>query len=179
MAATGDATTAYSFMFAEDGAIPNNPSLPFLFYPRAFDLQQGFDPAGPIEAILRSNGWGRIWRNGIYPFPHYHSRIHEALVVARGRATVRFGGEKGETFAMEAGDAVVLPAGTGHQCIDASDDLVVVGAYPAEGTYDLCLGTTPEYERARVKIPGVRRPATDPFFGRNGPLMREWSPAAN
>jgi uncharacterized protein YjlB len=76
---------------------------------------------------------------------------------------------------VEAGDAVVLPAGTGHQCIDASDNLLVVGAYPADGTYDLCLGSPAEYERAVVKIPGVKRPDRDPIFGRDGPLIREWS----
>jgi uncharacterized protein YjlB len=166
---------AYPFMFPEDGAIPNNPSLPLLFYPRAFDLVGTYDPAGRIETIIRSNGWGRLWRDGIYSFPHYHSRTHEALAIARGRATVRFGGEQGEIFDVEPGDAAVLPAGTGHQCIEASEDLIVVGAYPSEGVYDLCLGTRPEYERALVKIPGVRRPDTDPFFGRNGPLMREWT----
>ena len=87
---------------------------------------------------------------------------------------MRFGGEGGETFALEPGDATILPAGTGHQCLEASDDLLVVGAYPGEGVYDLCLGSRAEHERATVKIPGVRRPDTDPFFGRNGPLLREW-----
>jgi uncharacterized protein YjlB len=170
-----DQTQAYGFMFADDGAIPNNPSLPLLFYPHAFDLENAVDPAARVEAIIKSNGWGRLWRNGIYGFPHYHPRIHEALVVTRGNVSVRFGGDHGEVFDVKAGDAVVLPAGTGHQCIEASDDLVVVGAYPSGGTYDLCLGSRPEYERALVKIPGVRRPETDPFFGRNGPLIREWS----
>ncbi len=173
---TANATVkAYSFMFPDDGAIPNNPSLPLLFYPNAFDLESAFDPAARVEAIIRSNGWGRCWRNGIYPFPHYHPRIHEALVVARGHVSVRFGGEHGEVFDARSGDAVVLPAGTGHQCIEASDDLLVVGAYPDDGTYDLCLGTQAEHERALVKIPGVKRPDRDPFFGRDGPLMREWS----
>lgn len=173
MAATG--ASVYGFIFPDDGAIPNNPSLPFLFYPRLFDLAGKNDPAATIEFVLRSNGWGRSWRNGIYPFPHYHPRIHEALVIARGRATVRFGGAGGEEFTIEAGDAAVLPAGTGHQCLSASDDLLVIGAYPPEGTYDLCLGSAAEYERAVVKIPGVKRPDTDPFFGADGPLMREWS----
>jgi uncharacterized protein YjlB len=161
-------------MFPDDGAIPNNPSLPLLFYSRAFDFSNDSDPAATIEQTLRANGWGRSWRNGVYPFPHYHPRIHEALAIASGRATLRFGGTHGEDFSVEAGDAVVLPAGTGHQCIDASDDLLVVGAYPGDGTYDLCLGSRAEYERAVVKIPGVKRPETDPFFGRDGPLIREW-----
>jgi uncharacterized protein YjlB len=166
---------AYSFMFPDDGAIPNNPVFPVLFYPRAFDLAGARDPAGRIETIVRANGWGKCWRNGIYGYPHYHSRIHEALAVARGHASVRIGGQRGEVFTIEAGDAVVLPAGTGHQCLDSSDDFLAVGAYPGDGVYDLCLGSRPEYERALVKIPGVPRPDTDPFFGRDGPLIREWT----
>ena len=56
-----------------------------------------------------------MWRNGIYPYAHYHSMIHEAMGLARGRATVRFGGENGQDIEIVAGDVVILPAGTGHQ----------------------------------------------------------------
>ena len=51
------------------------------------------------------NGWGRRrWCNGIYPFLHYDSRPHEALGIARGAATVRFGGAQGQEIEVEAGD---------------------------------------------------------------------------
>ena len=44
--------------------------------------------------MFAANGWGHgQWRNGIFPFVHYHSMIHEALGIARGRARVRFGGD--------------------------------------------------------------------------------------
>ena len=53
-------------------------------------------PKRLIEKTFAANGWGDMWRNGIYPYVHYHSMIHEAMGVARGRAKVRFGGDKGE-----------------------------------------------------------------------------------
>ena len=72
-----------TFRFTDDGAVPNNPALPVLLYQRAVEL--GDDPAAELEQLFAENGWGHgQWRNGIYPFTHYHSMIHEALGIARG-----------------------------------------------------------------------------------------------
>ena len=81
-----------------------------------------------IEELF--DGWGDSWRNGIYDYAHYHSRIHEVLGVARGQARVRFGGAKGRALKLKAGDGVILPAGTGHELLSGSKDLLVIGAYP-------------------------------------------------
>ncbi len=163
-----------TFLFADDGVIPNNPSLPLLFYPKVFNLAGVDDPAAMIEQSFKKNDWGDGWRNGIYDYAHYHSRIHEALAVARGRARVRFGGNDGKEIDIEAGDAIVLPAGTGHQGLWTSSDFLLIGAYPPSGTYDLCLASPSKRERALQTIPKVPLPQTDPVTGRDGPLMRAW-----
>jgi uncharacterized protein YjlB len=162
-----------AFRFADDGLVPNNPSLPFLVYRGAIEVA-GRDPASAIERRFAANGWGDMWRNGIYPFTHYHSRIHEALGVAGGRARGGFGGTTGEELEIAAGDIAVLPAGTGHQRLSASNDLLVVGAYPPEGTYDLCRASAAMREQALATIPQVPLPATDPLYGADGPLITLW-----
>jgi len=160
--------------FTDDGRIPNNPTLPFVLYRGGIDLAGTPDPEDVIEKTFAANGWGNMWRNGIYPYPHYHSMIHEAMAVARGRATVRFGGKNGEEIEVASGDVVILPAGTGHQCLKQTPTLVVIGAYPPSGKYNLCGGTKAEHARALATIPHVPPPAADPVFGPHGPLLALW-----
>ncbi len=167
-------TAPITHRFADDGRIPNNPVLPFVLYRGGIDLTGTPDPEKLIEGTFEENGWGDMWRNGIYPYVHYHSMIHEAMGIARGRAKVRFGGEKGREIDILAGDVVILPAGTGHQCITQSPNLVVIGAYPPSGKYNLCRGTKAEYAKAVASIPKVPLPATDPVFGASGPLLELW-----
>ncbi len=163
-----------ALMFSDDGSVPNNATLPFLVYRNVFDLIGTPDPEYVIEKVFRENGWGDLWRNGIYAYVHYHSMIHEGMGVARGRAKVRFGGKSGEEIMLGHGDVAVLPAGTGHQCLWHSDDLMVLGAYPRSGRYDLCRGSKGEHAKAVKSIPRVPLPDADPVFGKQGPLMRLW-----
>ena len=161
-------------MFADDGSIPNNPRLPLLLYRGALNLSGTPNPDEVIEKVLAHNGWGQMWRNGIDPDVHYHSMIHEVLAIARGRAKVRFGGEGGRDLDLIPGDIVVLPAGTGHRCLWAGPELLVIGAYPKSGTYDLCRGSKGEYAKAVNTIPRVPVPDSDPVYGPDGPLTRLW-----
>jgi uncharacterized protein YjlB len=164
-----------AFLFQDDGSIPNNPRLPFLVYPKVIDLSGRVEPAEVIEETFAANGWGdNMWRDGVYPFPHYHSMIHETLGIARGRVRVRFGGSTGKEIDLAAGDVAVLPAGTGHQRISASTDLLVIGAYPPSGRYDLCRGSRAEHARALESIPLVPHPQADPVYGADGPLVGMW-----
>jgi uncharacterized protein YjlB len=162
--------------FQDDGDIPNNP-LPFVLYGGAVALADSADPAAIFEQLFAANGWRDSWRNGIYDYVHYHSRIHEVLGIARGQARVRFGGDRGKIVEVKAGDVAVLPAGTGHQCLGASDDFLVVGAYPPFGIYDECRGAPAEHARALQTIPKVPVPRKDPIHGNAGPLLKLWAPA--
>jgi uncharacterized protein YjlB len=164
---------ANEFRFADDGFIPNHPRWPLIVYRDAVSLPEEFDPAAVFEDLFERHGWGDSWRNGVFDYPHYHSRIHEVLGVARGSANIRLGGERGRTLAVKAGDAAVLPAGTGHQCLGASADFLVVGAYPPFGTYDVCT-TADAREAALQSIPKVRVPNEDPIYGTGGSLLQLW-----
>jgi uncharacterized protein YjlB len=165
-----------TFRFDFDGEVPNSP-YPGLVYKAARDLSSSKDPEGDVESLFKQNGWGRdMWRDGVYPYVHYHPKIHEALGVARGSAILRIGGDGGETLTLEAGDVLVLPAGTGHQRLSASGDFCVVGAYPPEGEYSLCrAGDQDAYVRGLQSAPGVPVPAGDPVHGAGGPLCQIWT----
>jgi uncharacterized protein YjlB len=164
---------ANAFSFKDDGVIPNNAHWPLVLYWGAVSLPANLDAAAIMEDLFNENGWRDSWRNGIYDYVHYHSRIHEVLGIARGKGTVRFGGNNGRTVQLKAGDVAILPAGTGHQCLAASADFLVVGAYPPSGTYDECT-TSEDHARALKTIPKVGRPRKDPVYGSRGPLMAAW-----
>ena len=172
MPVVSDSVKPLTFVFEDDGLVPNNP-MPLLVYRHAIDLDNGH-PEKTIEGLFGANGWGEMWRNGVYDYLHYHATVHEALGVARGHARVLFGGERGEAIQISAGDVAVLPAGTGHQCLFASHDFSVVGAYPPGAKMHVTLPTPENYRRALRTIPEVKLPKTDPVMGVDGLLPRLW-----
>ena len=162
-----------TFRFKDDGFVPNHPHWPLVVYRSPVRFPDDCDPAAVFEDLFEQNGWGDSWRDGIYDYVHYHSRIHEVLGIARGHARVQFGGPHGRLIEVKAGDVAILPAGTGHQCFKASKDFLVVGAYPPAGTYDEC--TKPEdHARAVKTVPKAPRPRQDPVYGAKGPLLKIW-----
>lgn len=150
------------------GAVMPNSRLPVLIYRKVRAAAgRGFD------TLFSANGWGGTWRNGVYDYDHFHSNAHEVLGVDAGSARLQLGGDEGQAVEIEAGDVVVLPAGTGHRRISKSGDFSVSGAYPAgQEHYDLCRSRTPEAELWISKVP---LPTSDPVRGRDGPLLRLWS----
>ncbi len=162
-----------TFLFDDDGAIPNS-RLPVLVYRAALPA----DPAA-IEQRFAAHRWPPAWRDGVHPFHHFHANTHEALGVARGQATVLFGGPGGQTLTVSAGDIVIVPAGVGHRAMSHSPDLIIVGAYPDNAPRpDQYRGDPAEHAAVVSKIAAVPSPAADPVMGGDGPLCRLWGSAA-
>lgn len=158
--------------FKDDGKTPNS-ALPVVLYRRF--LGDTSDRAGAFEALFARHQWHPKWRSGIFDFHHYHSTAHEALGVASGSARVRLGGESGQSLELSAGDVLVLPAGTGHRCEQASDDFLVVGAYPAgHDAYDLQRPGPGNHAASMERIAQVPKPQADPATGAAGALMQAW-----
>lgn len=162
-----------TFVFEDDGLVPNN-RLPCLIYKAAIDIANDH-PERTIEQSFGAHGWCDMWRNGIFDYLHYHATVHEALGVSSGQAKVRLGGDNGQVFDLTAGDVVILPAGTGHQCLSSSDDFVVVGAYPPGPKMQVTRPTPENHAKALITIPQVALPTTDPVSGEHGPLLRLWT----
>jgi uncharacterized protein YjlB len=153
---------------------PETTSLPLIVY-RGVLSAEGEVAAELYEQLFTRNGWSGGWRDGIYPYHHFHANQHEVLGIARGRASVRFGGQKGALVAVRAGDVVVVPAGVSHCRERGSEDLLVVGAYPGGKAPDIHRGTPGDKPEVREKIGKAGLPPADPVFGRQGPLIRYWS----
>ena len=166
--------TPKTILLPDDGMFPNHPRWPLLVYPGVLKREPGL-AAAAFERLFQDNGWGGLWRNGIFSFPHFHSNAHEALGIFRGAVRVRFGGPQGVECQLQAGDVAVLPAGTVHENLGASLELGLVGAYPpGMENYDLCRGHPEESSSVLENIQRAARPLTDPVCGTAGGLCELW-----
>jgi len=164
--------------FDDDGRVPNS-RLPVILYFGAI-APDAADPASAFERRFAENDWTNSWRSGVYPFHHYHSTSHEVLGIAAGEVTVRLGGRDGRNFDLQAGDVVVLPAGTGHKRVSAGSEFLVVGAYPNGRDWDLIKPYRTEaaiHDAAVKRIAALPLPKLDPVWGGDGPLTRLWKAA--
>ncbi|MFD1031253.1 cupin domain-containing protein [Metaplanococcus flavidus] len=155
--------------FEDDGMIPNNESLAVVLYPGAFK-----DNPEKIDETFNNNDWTNSWTNGVFDYHHYHSNTHEVLGVRSGSAVLLIGGEQGQKLEVNTGDVAVLPAGTGHKKISASDDFQIVGAYPGGVSPNKKIGDLDERPYVLEDIQNTPLPQKDPVYGKNGPILDNW-----
>ncbi|TDN70225.1 cupin domain-containing protein [Paraburkholderia sp. BL10I2N1] len=160
-----------AFTLAPRDWVPNNRKLAVAIY-RAAIPGTGSDLTTEFEALFEHNQWPPQWRDGIFDYQHFHSTAHEVLGTASGSAEVIIGGPGGRVVTLRPGDALLLPAGTGH-CLQASTgNLRVVGAYPFGQQWDIRRDAlTPEELAAMEALPF---PPSDPVLGERGPVIEQW-----
>ena len=163
----------HAYPIPPNGAIPNNERCPALAYAGAVPIE-GRDPASAFERLFADNHWGSSWRNGVFPFHHFHSTAHEVLGVYAGSATIALGGEGAVVVEVTAGDVLVVPAGVAHKRLDARDGFACVGAYPRGQRPDMCRGTRFTAARVAAAVAAVPLPERDPVHGADGPLVERW-----
>ena len=163
-----------SIALSRNNNFPNS-DLPVLVYRKAFLLNdQSVRPDETARSVFEAHEWSNAWVNGIYGFHHYHSNTHECMCMCSGWVKVMLGGPKGKRLQLEQGDVLILPAGTGHKCVDAAADFMCVGAYPQGHDYDIMRGKKTELESSLDHIKKSEQPQQDPVYGKDGFLKSFW-----
>ncbi|QKX54788.1 uncharacterized protein TRUGW13939_01877 [Talaromyces rugulosus] len=134
--------------------IPNSPR-PLLYYPGFFPVSSTQDTAAAhVYEIFAKNGWQTQWifRYGSTQASHYHSDVHECMVVLSGSATIQFGAadqednaddstnttnddkeEEGIKLQAHPGDVFVIPAGVAHKTFNTDPCLPFALLTPGDG----------------------------------------------
>ncbi|TVY36647.1 Uncharacterized protein LSUB1_G005719, partial [Lachnellula subtilissima] len=166
--------------------VPNSP-LPVLIYRSAIPL-----PASPalVCSTIEPHHWlkGGIFKH--YPTHHFHSVTHECYAVFKGHSKLLLGqgpldvdGDEGEdrlVVEVAEGDAIVLPAGVAHCCLESSKDYEYVGLYPEGSPHwdnNFCRAGEEETMQKARNARAVPVPDSDPVFGVGGPLVGIWKEA--
>lgn len=143
--------------------VPNNPLIAVRLYRGVRQSDGRPCDARAFERLFGAHGWPPDWRGGVYDYHHYHSSAHEVLGVYAGAARLLLGGPGAAHVHVTAGDAVLLPAGTGHCCVHADADFRVVGAYPAGQQWDVLREAPDAATLARLRT--LAAPPRDPVTG--------------
>lgn len=165
---------AETVVLRENKPFPNN-SLPVIYYPGALkSLTEASNRGEKVKAYLEKNGYSNGWINGILSHHHFHSNTHEVLVCLSGTATVQLGGPGAGMYSFEKGDLLLLPAGTAHKCIKATEDFQIVGAYPGGKRPDMQNGNIQKYEELKTRISQVSKPKYGPLEKNSGAIFDYW-----
>ncbi|KAH0832725.1 hypothetical protein AYO21_00369 [Fonsecaea monophora] len=110
---------------------PNN-DMPVLIYRDCLPLP--LSEAKTTE-FLESHAWEKKGTWGHIAYRHFHPNTHECYGIFQGESRILVGcgtndTSGGEEIEVHAGDVIVLPAGTGHCCLQSSTDYRYIGVYP-------------------------------------------------
>lgn len=164
-----------AFMLEPHGWVPNNRRLPVVIYRQALAAGEG-DLAASFEDLFERNEWPPQWRDGIFDYHHFHATAHEVLGVTDGSAEVIIGGPGGRVVRLAAGDAILLPAGTGHCLQSFERHFRVVAGYPEGQQWDIRREALTPQELSKMDV--LPFPPLDPIEGNEGPLVEHWLHAA-
>ncbi|HUD95054.1 cupin [Sphingobium sp.] len=170
--AKGSEVEVETYRLAEHGWVPNNARLPVIIYQHALKGGSCEEMAALFEATFANHGWPAQWRDGIYDYHHYHSTANEVLGVAAGSAQLIIGGPEARAVEVDAGDALLLPAGAGHCCARSGSNFLVVDGYPDGQKWDVFRDASDA--DARRRMAALPFPKIDPVRGINGPLSNRW-----
>ena len=161
----------YSYLLEPKGSMPNNDRFPLLLYRGAFKAPVS---AEDVEQKLKKNRWYNSWRNGVFPYHHFHATVHEILVCYGGAGRVQFGGIGGPEVDVVEGDAILIPAGVGHKRLSAETGFAVIGAYLDGASWDLQTPERSDHAEAKTAVSLVDKPPVDPITGDRGGLLDHW-----
>lgn len=162
--------------FRDDGIVPNSDNLTII-YRKAVDIAELEDEASKqIDALVSPNGWQFSWAGSVFKRTHYHPNTHELLICFRCWAVLRLGGARfGKKFMLNAGDAVIIPAGVGHHLVESPPNFRVFGLYPKGITYETYWARPSLRRSALRKLARVPTPPADPLYGKTGEMLLLWS----
>lgn len=125
------------FLAQGSSTIPNS-HLPVLVYRACISTPVS---VSSISESFSVNHWlpGGVFKH--YPTAHFHSVTHECYAVVKGSSRLLLGSTPSEHHAITGGlkgvevilkerDAIVLPAGVAHCCLESFDEYEYVGLYP-------------------------------------------------
>ena len=160
----------------ESKPYPNN-KLPALYYENVLESILGESYSGQdVMRLLQQNGYTNTWSNGILNQHHFHSIAHEALACTLGELRVQLGGEDEIILTVRKGDVLLLPAGTAHKKLEATEEHEIIGGYPLnQPDYDFQYGDASDYEAIKEKVAQVELPHTDPITDFPALIKQYWS----
>ncbi|KAL5342057.1 hypothetical protein BJX70DRAFT_386464 [Aspergillus crustosus] len=134
-----------------------------------------------VTKFLTTHQWEKRGTWGHIPIRHFHPNSHECYGIFQGssRLLLGVGGSDqtgGVEISVQAGDVIVLPAGTAHSCARSSHNYRYIGVYPKDcPRWRNEMGSKPiNLNALREESGKVASPEEDPVYGAGGPLIQLW-----